>query len=493
MLIRLLLVIVLSAWIGQGGLGKPDPLAAASVSWGDAWVLGENCVEWMAYYARQLKPWPSSSSRYSRGRRWRGKKPARPAKKTKAEGGSSSAKTKSSPQEAGEASGESVFAPQRWGLAPSMDQELPAQLHAFWQRYRDCFKTRTRDTSEYAYHYLSGLLRMETERHYTNIGQAAGVPGENIQHFMSNAPWSAQAALEQVRAELKATPGLAQGSVLLLDESADKKAGDETVGAGRQWNGRLGKVDMSQVGTFLAYANVTEPDRPLWTWIDGRLYLQEHWFTPEMKERRRKVGLPEERTFETKIEEGWEMIQQAIAEGLPFEAIACDDLYGRSAWLRDNMAGTGRIYMADVPRNTQVYLQKPLLGVPEPPAGHRGRKPSRLQVLNEAKAFPAHQVRHRADTQWKRIPVRTIERGVLNDPFAARRVWTLREGQPEPVAEWLVIRRETKKRYSYALSNAPANTSLKKLAWLKCQRYFVERANQEAKTEAGWAELRARK
>lgn len=493
MLIRLWLVIVLSAWTGQGGLDRPGPLAAASVSWGDAWVLGENWVEWMAYYARQLKPWPSSSSRYSRGRRRRGKKPSLPAKGTKTGGGPSSQKTKGPPQEAEESSGESVFAPQRWGLAPSMDRELPAQLREFWQRYADRFKTKTRDTSEYAYHYLSGLLRLETERHYTNIGQVAGVSGENIQHFMSNSPWVAQAVLEQVREEIKATPGLEQGSVLLLDESADKKAGDESVGAGRQWNGRLGKVDMSQVGTFLAYANVTDPNRPLWTWIDGRLYLQEHWFTPEMEEKRQKVGLPEERTFETKIEEGWEMIQQAIAAGLPFEAIACDDLYGRSTWLRDKMAGTERIYMADVPRNTQVYLRKPVLGVPEPPPGHRGRKPSRLQVLNEAKAFPVHQVRHQADTKWQRIPVRSTERGVLNDPFAARRVWTLREGQAEPVEEWLVIRRETKKRYSYALSNAPANTSLKKLAWLKCQRYFVERANQEAKSEAGWDELRARK
>lgn len=31
------------------------------------------------------------------------------------------------------------------------------------------------------------------------------------------------------------------------------------------------------------------------------------------------------------------------------------------------------------------------------------------------------------------------------------------------------------------------------MAWLKCQRYFVERANQDAKSEAGWDELRARK
>ena len=34
---------------------------------------------------------------------------------------------------------------------------------------------------------------------------------------------------------------------------------------------------------------------------------------------------------------------------------------------------------------------------------------------------------------------------------------------------------------------------MERLAWLKCQRYFVERANQEAKSEMGWDELEARK
>jgi SRSO17 transposase len=264
-------------------------------------------------------------------------------------------------------------------------------------------------------------------------------------------------------------------------------------GAGRQHNGRLGKVEMSQVGTFLAYANLTDPKRPLWTWVEGELFLQEHWFTSEMAPLRRRLGIPAEREFETKIELGWKMIQRVQAAGLPFDAVACDDLYGRSTWLRDKLAGAGIIYVADVPSTTQVYLEKPVLGVPEPAPGRRGRKPTRLRVLNGVKPLQAHQVARRADTHWKRVRVRPIERGELNDPFAARRVWTLREGRPEPVEEWLVIRREAKNRYTYALSNAPADASLEYLAWLKCQRYFIERTHQDAKSEAGRDELQAQK
>jgi SRSO17 transposase len=386
----------------------------------------------------------------------------------------------------------SVLAPHRWGLSPELSQELPERLQGFWEQYAECFKTKTRDTSEYAYHYLSGLLRMETKRNYTNIGRATGISGENIQHFMSNSPWSTQTVLEQVREEIKGTPGLERGGVVILDESADE-AGEKKAGAGRQHNGRLGKVDLSQVGVFLAYANLTHPDRLVWTWVDGELFLQEFWFTPEMADLRKQLGIPPEQKFETKIEKGWEMIQRVQAQGLPFEAVACDDLYGRSTWFRDQVAGAGLVYMADVPRNTQVYLEQPVLGVPERKPGNRGPKPTRIQVLNGVKPFPVHRVARRADTTWARVRVRPIERGELNDPFAVRRVWTLREKKTEPVEEWLVIRREAKNRYNYSLSNAPSDASIEDLAWLKCQRYFVERANQDAKSEAGWDELEARK
>ena len=72
-----------------------------------------------------------------------------------------------------------------------------------------------------------------------------------------------------------------------------------------------------------------------------------------------------------------------------------------------------------------------------------------------------------------------------------RRVWTIRDG--ELAEEWLVIRHEYGKRYTYALSNAPADTAHKRLVWLKCVRHFVERSNQDAKSETGWNEFQAQK
>ena len=156
-------------------------------------------------------------------------------------------------------------------------------LHDAWQRFVDCFRTKTRDGSQYAYHYLSGLLRMKEERNFANIGRQTGVPGQNLQHFMSNSPWSAQPVFQRVQQEIKAKPGLERGGMLLLDESADEKAGVKSVGAARQYNGRMGKVDLSQVGVFLAYSNISPTlEAPVWTWVDGEVFLPEPWFSDEM-------------------------------------------------------------------------------------------------------------------------------------------------------------------------------------------------------------------
>ena len=65
---------------------------------------------------------------------------------------------------------------------------------------------------------------MKGERHFTGIGWEAGVEGQNIQHFMSESPWSDEAVCRQVQDELKARPELLSGGVLVVDESADEKA-----------------------------------------------------------------------------------------------------------------------------------------------------------------------------------------------------------------------------------------------------------------------------
>jgi SRSO17 transposase len=363
---------------------------------------------------------------------------------------------------------------------------LGERLQAFWRRYAGCFRTRTRDAGPYARDYVGALLRMDGGRTFANIGRQVGASGQNVQHFMSNSPWSARAVLQQVRREVAARPELQRGGVLVLDESPIKKAGTKSAGAARQWNGRIGHVDLSQVGTFLAYAN-----GPVWIWVDGELFLPEAWCGAAMAGERERLGIPAERAFRTKVELGWEMIRGAQAEGLPFEAVACDELYGRSGWLRAKLDGAGIIYVANVPADTRVYLSAPRLEIPERPPGRRGPRIRRRQVVSEAGPVQARALAGRADAPWRRVRVRPVERGELADEFAAWRVWTIRD---DAVAEeWLLVRRTSQGKCSYTLSNSPAGTPLESLARLRCQRYWVERANQDAKSEIGWDELQAQK
>jgi SRSO17 transposase len=382
-----------------------------------------------------------------------------------------------------------VYDPQRWGLPYQAVSALGNRLRCFWWRFQDCFKTKTRDSSEHAFTYLRGLLNMNTKRNYANIARRVKDPdddGQSLQQFMSDSPWRASDVTKQVQQDIGSTPTLSRGGVLILDESADEKAGQKSAGAARQHNGRLGKIELSQVGTFLAFFKGA-----VWTWVDGELFIPEQWFCEEMAQERQKLGIPSERKFQTKIQLGWRMIQRVQHNGLAFEAVCCDDLYGRSGWLRHQLDAAGISYMADVPQDTQVYLERPDYGLPQVQPGKAGRRPTRSRVLNELKPVEVRQVVELADTHFQRVGVRSTERGELNDRFAMRRVWTIRDG--ELAEEWLVIRHEGDWRYSYALSNAPADTPFQRLAWLKCVRYFVERANQDAKSEAGWDELQARK
>jgi SRSO17 transposase len=154
---------------------------------------------------------------------------------------------------------------------------------------------------------------------------------------MSNSPWSGLALIDAIQDEIKQHPEFESGAILALDESADEKAGEHSAGASRQHNGRLGKVEMSQVGVFLSLVTPRVN-----TWIDGELYLAKRWFTKAYAKRREKTGIPEARTFMTKPEQGWRMIQHAQANGVPFEAVVMDDLYGRNAVLRQ------RLHLAEI-------------------------------------------------------------------------------------------------------------------------------------------------
>ncbi len=167
---------------------------------------------------------------------------------------------------------------------------------------------------------------------------------------MSYSPWSGAAVFEQIRREIVSTPELSEGGTLILDECADEKAGDDSAGASRQYNGRMGQVDLCRVDTCLIYANLT---RRLWTMVDGELFIARRWFSDEYRSRREQTDIPAEREFATKLDLGRRMIERCREGGIRFDIVACDSLYGRDQCFRSALYASGVTYAAQM-----VVLQK---------------------------------------------------------------------------------------------------------------------------------------
>lgn len=308
----------------------------------------------------------------------------------------------------------------------------------------------------------------------TNIAREGEIPSQNLQHFMSDSPWDEQNPIGQVQAEISTRPEFQKGSVLIIDESADK-CGKHKAGSSRQHNGNLGKIEQSQVGVFLSLANNGHH-----CWIDGQLYLTEEWFADKYAEARQKAGVPDKLVFQTKLQIAAELIKNAHSQGVPFEAVDFDTLYGRSGWLRDELAKERIEYYGDVPNNTTVFVERPLVKWSVTKKGVRAKKP---RVIGHS--YQVQQLVNQVE-QWHTMTIRPNERGHLIADFVRFRVWTVRENGSLR-EEWLLIRREhEKEEYTYTLSNAPQDISLELMAERKCQRYFIERSNQDSKSEIGW-------
>ena len=198
---------------------------------------------------------------------------------------------------------------------------------------------------------------MEKHRHDSGIGRETRVAGQNLQHFMSHAPWSTEAVYRQVQEEVKATPELTRGGVLLVDERAEDKASDASAGAANNITAGAAKSRRAKWGVV----KLCEPRRRVgfWTWLTGKLFLPEAWFEASYEKRRQRLGVPESLRFKTKVELAWDGIAEVIAGGLPFEIVGFDSLYGRSGWLRAQVRQAKRRYLAEVPAKPEVYLAKP--------------------------------------------------------------------------------------------------------------------------------------
>jgi len=362
---------------------------------------------------------------------------------------------------------------------------IATAFSSFIERYGGFFRTRSRDSAVVAGRYLRGLAQAQDCTFASMADVVDQGCAQQFQHFISNSPWQHEAVVGQIGRDADGLLGGQQDSCLIIDESSFAKQGDRSVGVARQWSGRQGKVDNCQVGVF---GVLTDGRRH--TAVDMRLYLPKRWIDDPV--RCDQAGVPlSARTLTSKTGHALDIVRQARVRGMRFEWVGVDAGYGKEPAFLRALAESDEVFVADVHRSQLVWTEPPDLMVPPAKPG-RGR-PATTRQASVGPVTVEALVSTFGAPDWLRCELRDCTRGVLRVDIAHRRVWLWDGEEAEPRCWHLIVRREVRseKTLKYTLSNAPADTPLLRLAQMQGQRFWVERAFEDAKGECGLADYQA--
>ena len=360
------------------------------------------------------------------------------------------------------------------------------QLASYHGRYHQYFQRHTINIADKAFQYLKGLFQADKKNLERIEERVPEVKYDPLQYFLSDADWSWQPINDQIAADADKLLGGHGDSALYIDETGIPKKGKMSVGVSRQWCGQLGKTDNCQVAVFatLGCGRFSTP-------IDTRLYLPKSW--AEDKERCQKAKIPvDEIIFKTKHEQALEMVFHARKSGIRFNWVGFDGFYGSNPEFLRTLEDNNETFMADVHKDQHVYLEDPQPIVPAAKS-NKGPKPKKLKAQKEAIRVD-ELVESEPDEAWKRTKVRETTKGKLIVDILHKTVWLWDEKENHARVWHLVVRREvgSPNEIKYSLSNAAPETSVKRLAFMQAQRYWVERPFQDAKNECGMGEYQAR-
>lgn len=322
------------------------------------------------------------------------------------------------------------------------------------------------------------------------VEEVSGINYEQLQHFISNSPWDSHGLMAQlsqtVGKELQAL-GLVGCTV---DEKAHLKKGTKSVGVARQYAGTIGKIDNCQVGVYLSlcaskYATLT----------NYRLYLPQEWI--DNRDRCLKVGVPEGKlVFKTKPELALEMVKEHVENGVHFDYINGDGLYGNGYTFSKGIEALGKKYVLDIHSNQQIYLQRPNILIPESPKGKRGPKP-KLPKPDVQGISVADYKQSLRQSDYKEVNIRPATKGWLKAQIHIKKVWVWDEnaGDLNPIEQTLVIRKpiHKKDKAKYSLSNIKIEEQkIEIFAFMQGQRFWIERCFRDDSHDLGMSDYQVR-
>jgi SRSO17 transposase len=363
--------------------------------------------------------------------------------------------------------------------------QLKPELDDFMDGYRPLFGHD--GNAAHARRFVQGLLHRAERRNAENIAEAmTGGPVRSLQAFITTGAWSDAEILGRLRHDALAV--LAEDdAVWNTDETGFPKKGSKSVGVKRQYSGTLGRTDNCQIGVFANYCSSKGH-----VFMDRRLFLPQEW--ADDPERRRQAGVPKEVIFRTKPELGLAMIANAVAEGVPFQWVGGDSVYGDSPTYVQGVRELGKWYVVDTSADARVWTEQPrVIPAQERKRSKRGGRPcTQAQVIGTPQRVDAV-VAALPPSAYRRIVVAEGSQGPRVYEYTELWVWFSEEGLPGP-RERLLVRRSLGQtpELKYHRSNAPAEQPLTKLAQVRASRWTIEEDIKSAKGECGLDEYETR-
>jgi len=326
--------------------------------------------------------------------------------------------------------------------------------------------------------YLLGLLSDSRRKSMSAMLERVSDPGtyQAFQHFITDAPWSAERVWRHLRTEIPERSG-----VLILDGTSCPKQGRHSVAVARQYCGTLGKVANCQVAVTAA----------LWTgvraWMLGAaLYVPEEWLTSDARQRAR---IPATVRFQEKWRLALTLLRQIRAAGFEVTAVLGDAEFGDNATLRRTLHRLNLPYALGVSSTLTVFRGTPRVAVPPPTPG-RGHPPTRLHLVDAARPEMVRAIAAALPARaWRRVTWRNGTNRPWTAHCATMRVtpahdWRTRRLAPEV---WVLFERDlgTTPRIKTYLVALPATASLRSLVRLAHHRWAIEQQYEELKDELG--------
>ena len=222
---------------------------------------------------------------------------------------------------------------------------------------RSCF-ART-ETWQQAGKYVSALVSELPKRNGWTIAQYAGDRSpDRTQRLLNRASWDTLAAMSEVRRF--GADGLAEAArrgrrpgglvIAAIDETGQEKAGEATAGVKRQYMGCAGRVAN---GINTVHVSLVR-EKTGHSLIGARQWSpREHIEDPVTS---LVMGLPLDLEFRTKGQLAVDICASCYADGLTFDFICGDEVYGSCTQLREFLEAEGQAYVLRVASNFTIAM-----------------------------------------------------------------------------------------------------------------------------------------